>query len=93
MGDARFFAPSGPHVLADIVSVAAGTAPAIERMFRARRTVLEEFRVATDPKASDVGDQLALWSITTIGIAGTSDPEFDPTFRHWRSALAGQDVR
>jgi UDP-3-O-[3-hydroxymyristoyl] glucosamine N-acyltransferase len=33
MGDARFFARSGPHALADIASAAAGTAPAVERMF------------------------------------------------------------
>ena len=28
---------------------------------RAQRTTLEEFWAATDPKAADVGDQLALW--------------------------------
>lgn len=33
MGDARFFAHSGPHALADIARAAMGTAPAIERMF------------------------------------------------------------
>lgn len=33
MGDARFFARSGPHALADIASTAVGTAPVIERMF------------------------------------------------------------
>lgn len=33
MGDARFFARSGPHPLADITSAAVGTAPAIKRMF------------------------------------------------------------
>ena len=33
MGDARFFARSGPHALADIANAAVGTAPAIERMF------------------------------------------------------------
>jgi len=33
MGDARFFARSGPHALADIASAAEGTAPAVERMF------------------------------------------------------------
>ena len=33
MGDARFFARSGPHALADIATAAVGTAPAIERMF------------------------------------------------------------
>lgn len=33
MGDARFFARSGPHALADIANAAAGTAPAVERMF------------------------------------------------------------
>lgn len=33
MGDARFFARSGPHALAEIANAAVGTAPAIERMF------------------------------------------------------------
>ena len=33
MGDARFFARSGPHALANIALAAGGTAPAIERMF------------------------------------------------------------
>ena len=33
MGDARFFARSGPHALAEIAGAAAGTAPAIKRMF------------------------------------------------------------
>jgi UDP-3-O-[3-hydroxymyristoyl] glucosamine N-acyltransferase len=33
MGDARFYARSGPHALADIASTAVGTAPVIERMF------------------------------------------------------------
>ena len=33
MGDARFFARTGPYALADIASAAVGTAPAIERMF------------------------------------------------------------
>ena len=33
MGDARFFARSGPKTLADIATAAAGTAPAIARMF------------------------------------------------------------
>lgn len=33
MGDARFFARSGPHALVDIANAAAGQAPAIERMF------------------------------------------------------------
>jgi UDP-3-O-[3-hydroxymyristoyl] glucosamine N-acyltransferase len=33
MGDARFFARSGPHALAKIANAAEGTAPAIERMF------------------------------------------------------------
>jgi UDP-3-O-[3-hydroxymyristoyl] glucosamine N-acyltransferase len=33
MGDARFFARSGPHPLAAIATAAGGTAPAIERMF------------------------------------------------------------
>lgn len=33
MGDARFFARSGPHALADIATAAVGTAPAIKRMF------------------------------------------------------------
>jgi transposase InsO family protein len=28
---------------------------------RAQRTILEEFWAATDPKAADAGDQLALW--------------------------------
>lgn len=33
MGDARFFARSGPHTLADVASAAAGTTQAVERMF------------------------------------------------------------
>lgn len=33
MGDARFFARSGPYALAEIASMALGTAPAIQRMF------------------------------------------------------------
>src|SRR6185312_2077074 len=33
VGDARFFARSGPHALADIARAAVGTAPAIQRMF------------------------------------------------------------
>src|SRR5215475_3608717 len=33
MGDARFFARSGPQPLANIATAAAGTAPAIERIF------------------------------------------------------------
>jgi UDP-3-O-[3-hydroxymyristoyl] glucosamine N-acyltransferase len=33
MGDARFFARTGPYALADIANAAAGTAPAINRMF------------------------------------------------------------
>lgn len=33
MGDARFFARSGPHALAEIASAAVGTAPAINKMF------------------------------------------------------------
>ena len=33
MGDARFFARSGPHALADIARVAVSTAPTIDRMF------------------------------------------------------------
>lgn len=33
MGDARFFARTGPYALADIASAAAATAPPIERMF------------------------------------------------------------
>ena len=33
MGDARFFARTGPHTLANIARAAMGTAPAIERMF------------------------------------------------------------
>ncbi len=33
MGDERFFARTGPYALADIASAAAGTAPAIARMF------------------------------------------------------------
>ena len=34
IGDARFFARSGPHALAEIATAAGGTAPAIERFFR-----------------------------------------------------------
>jgi UDP-3-O-[3-hydroxymyristoyl] glucosamine N-acyltransferase len=33
MGDARFFARSGPYALADVASTAVGTAPMVERMF------------------------------------------------------------
>ena len=33
MGDARFFARSGPHALATIASTAGGTAPAIDKLF------------------------------------------------------------
>ncbi len=33
MGDARFFARTGPYALADIANAAVGTAPAINRMF------------------------------------------------------------
>ena len=33
MGDARFFARSGPHALADIARVAVSTAPTIDKMF------------------------------------------------------------
>lgn len=33
MGDARFFARSGPHALAEIAVAAMGTAPPVERMF------------------------------------------------------------
>jgi UDP-3-O-[3-hydroxymyristoyl] glucosamine N-acyltransferase len=33
IGDARFFARSGPHALADIASAAIGTAPPVDRVF------------------------------------------------------------